>query len=85
MAEFKQTEGQGAIFKNDKKGNEKAPDYTGNAMIHGKEVRIACWVKEGKKGKYFSVKIEDANTQQSGGGNRANHAVNNDNPDDLPF
>lgn len=85
MAEFEMRNGQGSIFKNDKKGNEKAPDYSGKAMIHDKEVKIALWVKEGAKGKFFSVKIEDANTQQSGGGNRARPAANEDDGSDLPF
>lgn len=84
MAEFEMRNGQGSIFKNDKKGNEKAPDYSGKAMIHDKEVKIALWVKEGAKGKFFSVKIEDANTQQSGGGNRARPAAEDDG-DSLPF
>lgn len=85
MAGFEMRNGQGSIFKNDKKGNEKAPDYSGKAMIHDKEVKIALWVKEGAKGKFFSVKIEDANTQQSGGGNRAKPAVDEDDSSGLPF
>lgn len=59
MSNFELKEGFGSIFKNDKKGNDKAPDYSGNAMVHGKEVKIALWVKDGNKGKFFSVKVED--------------------------
>ena len=48
-------EGQGAIFKNEKK-SEKAPDYRGQVMINGQNTEIALWVKESTKGvKYFSV------------------------------
>ena len=32
-----QRAGQGALFKNDKQGNEKRPDYTGSATIFGKK------------------------------------------------
>lgn len=49
----------GNIFKNDKKGNDKAPDYKGTVNIEGKELEIALWVKEGKKGKYFSVAFKE--------------------------
>ena len=52
---YEQKEGSGAIFKNDKKGNEKAPDYRGSVIINGVETEIALWVKDGAKGKFFSV------------------------------
>ena len=84
MAKFEQKNGSGIAFKNDKKGNEKAPDFSGKAMIHDKEVKIALWVKEGEKGKYLSIKLEDFNTQQSGGGNRAKPSVDEDDSS-LPF
>ena len=52
---YEQKEGSGTIFKNDKKGNEKAPDYRGSVIINGVETEIALWVKDGQKGKFFSV------------------------------
>ena len=56
---YEQKEGQGSAFKNDKKGNEKAPDYTGTALIHGKLVKIAMWLKEGNGKEFYSIKIKD--------------------------
>ena len=84
MAEFEQKNGSGIIFKNDKKGNDKAPDYSGKAMIHDKEVKIALWVKEGGKGKFFSVKIEDANATTTAKAAPANSSKEDDSSD-LPF
>jgi hypothetical protein len=49
----------GVLFKNDKKGNEKAPDYKGKVNIEGKEKDIAGWIREGKSGKFISIKISD--------------------------
>jgi uncharacterized protein (DUF736 family) len=50
----------GAIFKNEKKGNDKAPDYKGNIIVDGVEKDIALWLREAKNGtKFFSVKISD--------------------------
>lgn len=49
----------GSIFKNDKKSNDKQPDYNGKINVDGKEKQIALWIKEGKNGKYFSVAISE--------------------------
>jgi len=62
----------GVLFQNDKKGNEKAPDYKGKLNVNGKDYDLAGWLREGKNGKFLSVKIsepykkdETANTSQS--------------------
>jgi hypothetical protein len=47
----------GVLFKNDKKGNERSPDYTGKVNVEGKEMRLAAWIKEGKAGKFMSLKL----------------------------
>lgn len=50
-------EGNGSLFKNDRKTTENHPDYTGSIMVNGKEHWFSAWVKEGQKGKYFSCSI----------------------------
>ena len=50
-------EGSGSLFKNDRKQTEVQPDYTGSIMVNGREHYLSAWVKEGKKGKFFSVSI----------------------------
>lgn len=53
-------ENTGAIFKNDKKTSDKAPDYKGKINVDGVDKAIALWVRDAKNGtKYFSVKIEE--------------------------
>ena len=47
------------LFKNDKNGNEKAPDYSGKINVNGKDMQIAAWIREGKKGKFMSGKISE--------------------------
>ena len=59
MTEFKHKENSGSIFKNDKKVKETQPDYSGTINVAGKEVQISLWIKEGKKGKYFSAAIKE--------------------------
>lgn len=47
----------GILFKHDKKGNDKAPDYSGKINVNGEEMRLAAWVREGKAGKFMSLKV----------------------------
>ena len=57
---------RGVLFENDKQGNEKRPDYTGEATISGQKYRMAAWSKTSKNGKNFlSVNLElDDGTRQ---------------------
>ena len=62
MAEY-DNNNTGVIFKNNKKTNEKQPDYTGKATIDGKEKQIAVWLKDSKAGKkFFSLRFSDPYT-----------------------
>jgi hypothetical protein len=48
---------RGAIFKNDKKGNDKAPEYKGTINIEGADYEIALWIQKSKDGSktFFST------------------------------
>lgn len=48
----------GFIFKNSGKDKETHPDYRGTINVDGKDFEISLWVKEGKKGKFFSASIK---------------------------
>ena len=48
-----------SLFENDKKGNDKAPDFRGKGMVDGKEVRVAVWKRKSASGiEYLSGTIE---------------------------
>ena len=49
------------LFKNDKKGNEKAPDYSGTVTLaDGTEKQLAAWLRESQKGtKFMSGRISE--------------------------
>ena len=52
--------GSFALFKNDKEGNEKRPDYTGDGMsLDGKPIKVSAWLKEGKNGKFMSCQFQE--------------------------
>lgn len=78
MSNYTPKEGQGSLFKNDKKNNEKSPEYTGNIFVNGKEMRLSAWVKQGKSGKFLSVQISEKLTKTTS----SEPASENDN---LPF
>ena len=62
MSEFKSEINKGAIFVNDRKGNEKAPIKTGKFVDeNGVEKRIAIWENISKNGlKYESFIISNS-------------------------
>jgi len=55
----------GSLFKNERKETESQPGYTGTVMVNGKEMRLAAWVKEGKRGKFFSLKFDEPREQNA--------------------
>ena len=60
MAEQYDNTNSFALFKNDKT-KETQPDYTGNITLEGgKEMRMACWIRESKSGlKFLSGRISE--------------------------
>lgn len=53
----------GVLFKNDKKDNERAPEYKGNIMVDGQEYWLSAWIKEGKSGKFMGLAVSPKDAQ----------------------
>lgn len=50
----------GALFTNDKKGNENAPDWTGPCKVNNKDMRVSAWKNTDKKGNpYIGLKFSE--------------------------
>lgn len=59
MSDFDNTN-RGVLFKNDKKGNNNAPDYKGKINVDGVDKELAAWLKVSKNGsKYMSLSVQD--------------------------
>ena len=51
---------RGVLFKNDQKGNPKAPLYRGSCVINNVDMNISAWIQTSKKtgDKFMSLKFE---------------------------
>lgn len=55
---------RGALFKNDRKQAESHADYNGTLNVDGVEYYLNAWVRDGKKGKFFSLSIKPKGEQR---------------------
>ena len=56
---------RGVLFKNDKDGNEKRPDFKGNIDVKGVEYELSAWIKTSKNGnKFMSLSVKDRYNRQ---------------------
>jgi len=56
---YEPREGSGVLFPEKEKKSEKAPDFKGNIMLFGKQVRIAGWKKQGQRGTFISLQVDN--------------------------
>jgi hypothetical protein len=55
----------GVLFKNDTEGkSENFPPYGGSAQIDGVDYWVSAWVKDGQKGKFFSLAFKRKEARQ---------------------
>lgn len=72
---YEQKPNTGSLFKAEKK-SDKHPDYTGSLKLEDGDYFVSAWVKEGQKGKFFSLSVKKKDAQKP----EANSFK-----DDLPF
>jgi hypothetical protein len=57
-------DGQGSLFKNERKEKDTHPTHKGEIKIDGKVYWLSAWVKEGKKGRFFSLSAKPKEGRQ---------------------
>jgi hypothetical protein len=79
---YEKKPGDFALFKNDRKENERQPDYRGDGVdCDGNEVWISAWLKDGNKGKFMSCRMERKQPKPAG----RPPVADDDFMDDIPF
>ena len=58
MGDFTQKDMTGQLFKNTRATKDTHPGYTGSMTVKGVRYSIAAWLKDGVKGKYFSISVK---------------------------
>ena len=84
MSDYDDTN-RGAMFKRDKEGNEKRPDYSGPLNVDGTDWEVAGWIKESKAGnKYLALQVSPP-YKKDGDAPRAKQGSNLPDPETIPF
>jgi uncharacterized protein (DUF736 family) len=65
---YEKKHGDCVLFPNNRKKNEKEPDFRGKIFIDGKDYDLAFWNKEGKNGAFLSGRMggESQNYEKKG-------------------
>lgn len=87
MKKFETKPNTGALFKADKEGNPKRPDYSGNLDVEGSEFWISAWIKQSKAGKlYLSLAVQPKREKPQPATRRETQPIDDDDPfKDMPF
>lgn len=64
MSEYTPRPGDGSLFKNDHKTEDKHPGAVGYVIAHrdikaGEKLNLAAWTKDGRNGKFQSLRLSD--------------------------
>jgi len=61
-----QRDNSGSLFVNNRKQTEKSPDYSGSAVVLGRQMYISGWIKQTMNGKTFlSLAFNEPNQNQN--------------------
>lgn len=65
MADFELRNGQGRLFRNRDKREDKHPDFKGSIKIGGKEYKVAVWEKRTKSDEpWLSFQVDRRDLEQ---------------------
>ena len=50
MSDTEPRDNSGALFRNQRKSSDKAPDYQGPCMVNGVALEVSGWIRKSKSG-----------------------------------
>jgi hypothetical protein len=63
MTDRPEDAGKGFLARNDRREKPSHPEFTGKLSIHGREYRLAAWVREKDGKKFFSIAANEVSQQ----------------------
>ena len=78
---YEQRDNSGTLGRNNNRQKDTHPEYNGSAQIDGVDYWINAWVKEGPKGKFFSLSFKPKENRSS----ESKSYQRDDSGDDTPF
>lgn len=88
---FELNDGQGSLFKNERKQAETHADYNGTIKINGQEYWLNAWLKKSNSGKTFmSLSTKPKERPKAGydtydDNGAPNYSSESEGEEDLPF
>jgi len=82
---YEQKDNSGTLFKNDRKERETHADYQGTIVVAGVEYWLNAWVKEGQRGKFFSLSVRPKEEAKPKGYTPRQKPVRDDDESEVPF
>jgi hypothetical protein len=55
---YEQRDNSGVLWRNEKREKDSQPNARGDAMIDGVMYEVSAWTKEGKNGKFQSLRFK---------------------------
>lgn len=76
-------EGQGSLFKNERREKDTHPNLQGTILVAGVEYWINGWTKEGAKGRWISLSVKPKEAAKPAA--KAQKPASDLSEDDIPF
>lgn len=79
-------EGQGSLFKNERREKDTHPNLQGTILVAGVEYWINGWTKEGAKGRWISLSVKPKEAAAKPAGKAPKPAADDfDDDQNIPF
>ncbi len=78
-------DGQGSLFKNERREKDTHPNLQGTILVAGVEYWISGWTKEGAKGRWISLSVKPKEAAKPAAKAQKPAADDFDESSDIPF